>query len=442
MSDSGSAAPTPTSSPEQSVNPGGMRRVIVGVSLGQAIEWYDYAIYGYLAGSIGVTFFPAEDKTATMLAAYAAFAVSFFIRPLGGMLFGSIGDRLGRKNTLAAILLLIGGSTFAIGVLPGYATIGIAAPLLLIALRLLQGLSAGGELAGATAFLAEHSPDHKRGFLLGFSQVGASLGPLIGASLVAALTSSMGPTVVDQWVWRVPFLLAGPVAVVGLYVRLRLEESPIFREVLAAGHRPKAPLRSAFRQHGWGLARCTGVAVTHMIPYYLILTYLPNQLKETGQLPGGSAYLATTLALIAQILVTPIAAALTDRFGRRPVAATAAFAYAILAFPIFMGMNTAGTAVVLLCQIGLGIIFGIYTGSVFPLMVEMFPTQARYTSMAIGYNVAAAAFGGTAPLIATTLVATTGNVSSPAFYLIGGAVLSLICIAKSRETARTSLSAA
>lgn len=441
MSDIGrGGAQTPTSLHAEPADPAALRRVIFGVSIGQAVEWYDYAIYGYLASSIGVTFFPSEDSTATMLAAYAVFAVSFFIRPLGGMLFGSIGDRVGRKNTLATIVLLIGGSTFAIGTLPGYAVLGLAAPILLIVLRLLQGLSAGGELAGATAFLAEHSPDTRRGFLLGFSQVGASFGPLIGASMVTILTSTMGSDAVDQWAWRIPFLIAGPVAVIGLYLRLRVEETPIFREVLAAGDRPNAPLRSAFRKHGWGLVRCTGVAVTHMIPYYLILTYLPNHLKDTGQLPDGGPYLATMLALVAQMLTTPIAASLTDRLGRRPVTATAALAYIILAYPLFSGMYTAGLTVVLVCQIALGIVFGIYTGSVFPLMVEMFPTEARYTSMAIGYNVAAAAFGGTAPLIATTLVATTGDASAPAFYLIGGAIISLVCIFRSRETAGTSLS--
>ncbi|ART74269.1 hypothetical protein BTO20_37145 (plasmid) [Mycobacterium dioxanotrophicus] len=416
-----------------------MRRVIFGAAIGQGVEWYDYAIYGYLAGSIGAAFFPSDNRSVTVLAAYAAFAVSFFIRPLGGVLFGYIGDRIGRRNTLAVVILLISGSTFLIGLLPGYAVLGVAAPVLLLAMRLIQGLSAGGELAGAVAFLAEHAPVHKRGYIVGFGEMAANAGPLIGASLVALLAGSLGDTVVDDWAWRIPFLLAGPIGLVGLFLRLRVDESPIFQEVAAAGKRAKSPLREAVRQDRGAIVRCTGVAITHMVPYYLILAYLPNHLTEGGRLPAGSAYFVVAVALVVKIAVTPFAARSSDRFGRRPVMALAGLGYVVLAYPVFVWIDSGGLVVVLLCQVMLGIIFGVYSGCVFTMMVEMFPTQTRFTSMAIGYNAAAALAGGTAPFIATWLVTATGNGSSPALYLIGGAVISLIAIAVSGETSGTSL---
>ncbi|CAN7698591.1 MFS transporter [Mycolicibacterium frederiksbergense] len=432
--------PTPVArSAPNALDPRSMRRVIFGAAIGQGVEWYDYAIYGYLAASIGAAFFPSEDRNVTVLAAYAAFAVSFLVRPLGGILFGYIGDRIGRKNTLSIVILLISGSTFLIGLLPGYAVLGVAAPVLLLALRLLQGLSAGGELAGAVAFLAEHAPVRKRGYIVGFGEMAANAGPLIGASLVALLASSLGDNVMDEWAWRIPFLIAGPIGLVGLYLRLRVDESPVFQEVVTAGKRAKSPLREALRQDGGAILRCTGVAITHMVPYYLILAYLPNHLAQSGRLPAGSAYFVVAVALVVKIAVTPFAARASDRFGRKPITALAALSYAILAYPVFVWMTNGGLVAVILSQVMLGVIFGIYSGCVFTMMVEMFPTQTRFTSMAIGYNAAAALAGGTAPFIATWLVATTGNGSSPAFYLIGAAVLSLIAIAASTETAGTSL---
>ncbi|QSE87998.1 MFS transporter (plasmid) [Rhodococcus pseudokoreensis] len=434
----GESARTVRSAP-QSVDTQSMRRVIFGAAIGQGVEWYDYAIYGYLAGSVGAVFFPSEDRNAALLSAYAAFAVSFLIRPLGGVLFGYIGDRIGRKNTLAVVILLISGSTCLIGLLPGYAAIGIAAPVLLLVLRLLQGLSAGGELAGAVAFLAEHAPVRKRNYIVGFGEMAANAGPLIGASVVAFLATSLGDTAMDDWAWRIPFLIAGPIGLVGLFLRLRVDESPIFQEVVAAGKRAKSPLREAVRQEGGAILRCTGIAVTHMVPYYLILAYLPNHLEESGRLPAGSAYFIVVIALLVKIAVTPVAARSSDRFGRKPVMALAAVGYMALSYPIFAWMNTGGLVAVVLCQVILGIIFGMYSACVFAMMVEMFPTQTRFTSMAIGYNAAAALAGGTAPFIATWLVAVTGNGSAPAFYLIGGAVVSLIALAVSRETAGISL---
>lgn len=417
----------------------GLRRVIAGAAIGQGVEWYDYAIYGYLAGSIGAAFFPSDDHAVTVLAAYAAFAVSFLIRPLGGLIFGVLGDRMGRRTTLALVVTIISAATFLIGVLPGYAVLGVAAPIILLVLRLVQGLSAGGELAGAVSFLAEHSPRRRRGLIVGIGEVAASAGPLFGATLVALLAAGLSQDAVDDWAWRIPFVLAGPIGLIGLYLRLRVEETPIFRAILAAGEEAKAPIREALRNNTGAIVRCTGVAITHLVPYYLILAYLPNHLAESGRLPDGSAYFVTVIALVVKIATIPVATMLSDRAGRRPLLAVGAIGYAVLGYPLFALMDAGGLAVVLICQVILGVLFGIYSGCVFAMMVEMFPARTRFTSLAISYNAAAAIFGGTAPLIATWLVAVTEDGRSAALYMIFGAVISLIAIAMSRETGRGEL---
>lgn len=417
----------------------GLRRVIAGAAIGQGVEWYDYAIYGYLAGSIGATFFPSDNHAVSVMAAYASFAVSFLIRPVGGLVFGVLGDRLGRRNTLAMVIVMISVATFIVGALPGYAAMGIAAPMILLLLRLVQGLSAGGELAGAISFLAEHSPRRRRGFIVGIGEMAASAGPLFGATLVAVLALGLGQSAVDHWAWRIPFLLAGPIGLIGLYLRLKVEETPIFKEILAAGEEAKTPVRDALRDNRWPIVRCTGVAISHMIPYYLILTYLPNHLAESGRLPDGSAYFVTVVALVVKIATIPFATKLSDRFGRRPLLAVGAAGYVLLSYPLFALMDSGGLAVVAACQVVLGVIFGTYSGCVFSMMVEMFPARTRFTSMAIAYNVAAAVFGGTAPLVATWLITVTGDARSAAYYIIFGALISIVAIAVSKETGRREL---
>ncbi|GAA5128162.1 MFS transporter [Pseudonocardia adelaidensis] len=414
-------------------------RAVAGASVGNAVEWFDYSMYGYLSASIAVVFFPSENPTTAMLATFAAFAVSFVIRPVGGLFFGSMGDRIGRRNTLAIVVLLISGSTFAVGLLPGYAVIGVAAPILLITLRLLQGFSAGGEVAGSTAFLAEYAPVARRGFVVSFQNISAFLGALAGSSLVTALVAGLGTEVLNSWAWRIPFLVAGPLGLAALYLRLKLEDTPAFRDLQETGEVSSAPLRESVRGNVPNIARTFALAVMHNMPFYIILTYLPTYLVGRDDLPGGGPYLAASVALVTAVLVLPAAGALSDRIGRRPVAAGAAIGYLLLAYPIFMLMSGGNLLGVLVGQVILGLLFGVYGSAPFSMMVELFPTRTRYSAVAIGYNLAAAAFGGTAPLVCALIVDWTGDDRSPAFYLMAATVLAIVAIFTAPETARTRL---
>ncbi|WP_031469605.1 MFS transporter [Sciscionella sediminilitoris] len=416
----------------------GLLRPVIGASIGNAIEWFDYSVYGYLSASIATVFFPKADPSAALLSTFAAFAVAFLARPFGGLFFGSLGDRLGRRNVLATVVLLVSGSAFAVGLLPGYQSIGVAAPILLVLLRLLQGFSAGGEVAGSTAFLAEYAPDRRRGYWISFQNFSAFCGALLGSALVTVLTSTLGQDVVTAWAWRIPFLVAAPLGLAALYLRLRLDDTPAFARLREQGVVAKAPLRETVRGNGANIARAFALSAAHNVPYYLILTYIPTYLATHTDLLGGS-FLAAGVALLVAILVLPLAGRISDRIGRRPVAAAAALGYVVLSYPLFVLLNTGDLTAVLLGQAVLGVLFGTFGSAPFAMMVELFPTRTRYSAMSVGYNLAAAALGGTAPLIASLLVEVTGDSRSPAYYLIAGALLALVAIRSSPETARDPL---
>lgn len=409
---------------------------ISGAAVGNMLEWFDYSLYGYLSATLAKVFFPSSDPIVSLIAAFAAFSVAFITRPLGALFFGSLGDRLGRRDTLAIVVCLISVSTVLVGVLPGYDAIGIAAPLLLVALRMLQGFSAGGEAGGALAFLAEYAPTHRRGVVIGFFNMSAGLGALSGSGLVLAITTTFGQIAVEAWAWRLPFLIAGPIGLGALWLRLRIEETPAFRLHVEREGAAQAPLREALRDDWRSIIKCLGVAITHGIPYYLILAYLPSFLVSSGRLSTRQALAASGLAFLASVLVIPFAAALSDRWGRRPVALSAALAYFVIALPLFQTVVDSSVDVVIATIASVGILIGIYGSAPFCMMTELFPTRTRYSAMSVGYNLAMVLFGGTAPLISASLTKVTGDPSSPAYFLMGGAVLSMVAILASPETSR------
>lgn len=409
---------------------------ISGAAVGNMLEWFDYSLYGYLSATLAKVFFPSSDPIVSLIAAFAAFSVAFVTRPLGALFFGSLGDRLGRRDTLAIVVGLISVSTGLVGVLPGYEAIGIAAPLLLVALRMIQGFSAGGEAGGALAFLAEYAPTRRRGVVIGFYNMSAGIGALSGSGLVLAITSIFGQTAVEAWAWRLPFLIAGPIGLGAFWLRLRIEETPAFRLHLEREGAAQAPLREALRDDWRSIVKCLGVAISHGIPYYLILAYLPSYLVSTGRLSSGQALAASGLAFLGSVIVIPFAAALSDRVGRRPVAFTAALAYLVVALPLFRIVVGSTPEVVIATMASVGVLMGMYGSAPFCMMTELFPTRTRYSAMSVGYNVAMVLFGGTAPLISASLTKLTGNPSSPAYFMMGGAVLSIFAILASPETSR------
>ncbi|MGE0215840.1 MFS transporter [Mycolicibacterium sp.] len=412
------------------------RRAVAAAAVGNAIEWYDYTIYGYLAVILGAVFFPSDDPATSLLATFAAFALAFVIRPIGGMVFGSLGDRLGRQRTLATVVVLISAATFLVGVLPGYAVIGVWAPVLLVALRVVQGLSAGGEVGGATAFLAEYAPDRKRALQVAWLNMSAVPGCLAGALLVTVLMAALPPESMSSWGWRVPFLLAGPLGIAGLYLRLKIEDTPEFKALVAAGEVKRITLRQTISGNASRIVLCGAMAVTHVVGFYLLLAYIPNFLATTHGYARGGALMSTMVALVVALCVLPLTAALSDRVGRRPLMAAAGAGYLVFAYPIFMLLADGGVMQVVLAQALLGALFGTYAGAPFAAMIELFSTRVRYTAFSVGYNLSVALFGGTAPMIAAWLLTTTGVPTAPAFYVMFAAIVALSAAAVAPETAR------
>ena len=416
-----------------------IRRAIVGAAVGNAVEWFDFAVYGYLAATIGALFFPSNNPTASLLASFAVFGAAFFVRPLGGFVFGPMGDRIGRQRTLALVIILMSVATFAMGLLPTYAVIGIWAPLLLVVLRLLQGFSAGGEFGGASTFLAEYSPDDRRGYLVSWIEFSAVGGFLLGSATVLALTTGLGEDAMSSWGWRIPFLLAGPLGLVGLYIRLKLEDTPEFRALESTGEVSNSPLRETIVQNWKAILQVAGLVIIQNAGFYIVLVYMPTYFsQELGFTSTGSS-LSTVLTLLAAMALIPPLGALSDRVGRKPVLAASCIGFALLSYPLFMLMQLGNLFAAVLAHVALGGLLAIFLSATIAALTELFPTRVRYGGFSIGYNISVAIFGGAAPFLATFLISVTGNPLSPALYLIAGAVATFVTLLTITETARTPL---
>jgi MHS family proline/betaine transporter-like MFS transporter len=416
-----------------------VRRAIAGAAIGNCVEWFDFAVYGYLAATLGAVFFPSEDPTVSLLASFAVFGVAFLVRPLGGFFFGPLGDRIGRQRVLAAVILLMSFATFVIGILPGYAAIGVLAPVLLVLARCLQGFSAGGEFGGGAAFMAEYSSDGRRGLGTSWLQFSTLIGFVLGSGSVLLLTSVLSEEALTDWGWRIPFLVAGPLGAVGLYIRLRLEDTPEFRALERAGEVAAAPFRETVTQNWGPILRVMGITAVQWVGFYMVLTYM--QTYFTGQLgfsaPGAS--LSTLLTLLVAMVLIPPLGALSDRVGRRPVLMAACAGFVVLTYPLFLLMNTGSAVAAVAAHMTLGAILAVFLSTTMAALTELFATRVRYGGLSIGYNVNGALLGGTAPLFATYLVSTTGSPLAPAFYLMVAAAVTLVVVATIPETARTPL---
>lgn len=412
-----------------------MRRAVGAATIGNITEWYDYATYGYLAVILGAVFFPNENPTVSLLLSFGTFAVSFLVRPLGSLFFGPLGDRIGRQRTLVITIVLMASATFTAGLLPGYGAIGILAPILLLLVRLVQGFSAGGEYGGASTFTAEYAPDDRRGFWTSFMEFGSLAGFLLASGLVTSLTFALSEDAMTSWGWRVPFLVAGPLGFVGLYLRYKLEDTPSFRALEHTEEVSQTPLRDTLTQHWRQVLMATGILIYSSIGAYLILSYMPSYFSETLGLGGTTSQLVVFIAIAFVMVLIPFAGILSDRVGRKPMLIGASVGFALFAYPAFWLMSLgswfpalSGLLIISLCQI---LILGT-TPSALP---ALFPTRVRCGGFAIGYNIAFGVFGGTAPLVATYLVSATGSNFAPAYYLIAAALVSLVPILLSPETA-------
>lgn len=405
-------------------------KVIAASAAGTMIEWYDFYIFGSLAAIMSGLFFPKENPTAGFLLTLATFATGFAVRPFGALVFGRIGDLVGRKYAFLVTLLIMGGATFLIGVLPTYEQAGVVAPLLLVALRLLQGLALGGEYGGAAVYVAEHVPDKKRGFYTSFIQTTATLGLFVSLGVVLAVRTSMSETDFKAWGWRIPFLLSVLLVGMSLYIRMRLRESPLFTQLKNSGKASVQPLRDTMKN--WRVmflvlfGAAAGQAVVWYTGQFYALFFLQNVLK-IGLVPA-SVIVAVALALGTPFFI--VFGALSDRIGRKKVMMAGNLIAALSYYPIYQAMHAASQPlrpVVMTLLVFVQVIFvTMVYGPIAAFLVEAFPAKIRYTSLSLPYHIGNGWFGGFTPLIATAVVARTGHIYAGLWYPISIAMLTFI----------------
>jgi len=416
-----------------------IRRAVRGAAIGNTVEWFDFAIYGFLATYIAEKFFPSGDETAALLNTFAIFAAAFFMRPLGGFFFGPLGDRIGRQKVLALVILLMSCSTFAIGLVPSYDTIGVFAPLLLLFLRCLQGFSAGGEYGSGACFLAEYASDKHRGFVVSFLVWSVVVGFLLGSLTVTGLETVLSEGAMDSYGWRIPFLIAGVLGAVGLYIRLRLGDTPEFEALRDEGEVASSPLKEAVTTSWRPILQIAGLVVIHNVGFYIVFTFLPSYFTKTLGFTKTDAFVSITVASLVALILIPPLGALSDRIGRKPLLIVGSLAFAVFAYPLFLMLNAGSLAVAIAAHAGLAAIESVFVCASLAAGAELFATRVRSSGYSIGYNVSVALFGGTAPYVATWLVARTGNDLAPAYYVIVAALVTLITVLTMRETARRPL---
>lgn len=409
------------------------RRAVRAAVIGNVLEWYDFAVYGYVATTISKTFFPSGDEVGALLATFATFGLGFVARPLGGIVLGRMGDTRGRKAALLFTIFAMAIGTVGVGLIPGYATIGIAAPLLLVACRLLQGFAAGGEWGGATAFIVEWAPKHRRGFYASFQQASVAAGLVLGSGVAALLSTALSADQVDAWGWRILFLLGGALVPVGFYMRRNIDETPAFR----AAHADPAPPPA----RAWVLAaKAFGFTILWTVSYYVILYYMPTFTQKYAGLSRVAALWSNTVGLVVLVAAVPVMGLWSDRIGRKPLLLACCAAFALFTYPLFaLMLSGASLPGIIAIQVLFGLMIAMFSGPGPAAIAEIFPTASRSTWMSTGYSLATCIFGGFAPFIATWLIGVTGSPIAPTYYLIVAAVVSLIVIATLRETAHDDL---
>lgn len=420
---------------EAEVAPGVLRKVLTASFIGNFVEWFDYASYGYFATVIAVVFFPDIAPSAALMATFAVFAISFVIRPLGGIIWGSIGDKVGRRTALSWSILIMSGATTAIALLPGYAQVGMLAPALLLLIRMVQGFSASGEYAGAASFIAEYSPVRKRGFYTSIVPASTAAGLLAGSLMSATLFWLLSDAQMQSFGWRLPFLLGLPLGLVGLYIRLRLEDTPKFRELEQHHHVEAMPVRELFRDYRRQILIAFGVTCLNAVGFYLILSYMPTYLITEMGMGESESFLAASISLAVYIGLIFLMGILSDRFGRKTALITASLLFMALTVPLFSLLGGASFGTIILIQIAFGALLTINDGTLPTFLTEIFPTKVRFSGFAFSFNSANALFGGTAPFVATWLIALTGSKMAPAWYLVAAAAVALVAMVASRETA-------
>jgi len=411
------------------------RRAVSAAVIGNVLEWYDFSVYAFVAVIIARKFFPSDNEVSALLATFLAYGLGFVARPLGGIILGRVGDTHGRKTALLITIALMAIGTVLVGMLPTYAAIGVAAPLLLVVARLMQGFSAGGEWGSSTAYIVEWAPQDKRGLYGSFQQMSVVAGLLLGSGIAALMNTIFTPDQMDAWGWRVPFLLGGILGPVGLWMRRTIDETPAYAKARAVPA-PTAPTESGLVM----AARAFGFTIVWTVCFYILLSYMPTYTQKYVKLSASAALWANTIGLLVLMLGIPLMGILSDRIGRKPLLLACCIAFVVLPYPIFSFLvSGASFAQLVAVQVLFAIMISCFSGAGPAAIAEMFPTRLRSTWMTSGYALAVAIFGGFAPAISVYLIDRFNSPLAHTFYLIAAAVVSTIVIAMMRETAHEPL---
>ncbi len=413
------------------------RRAILSCAVGNFFELFDFTIYGFFAVAITRAFYP---EGVSMYGTYAAFGAAFLMRPVGAIVLGAYGDRMGRRAALVVTIGLMAGATGAVGLIPTYAAIGAWAPLLLVLCRLLQGFSTGGEWGGAAAFLVEYAPPGKRGLTGSWQQFSTQIGSLTGSISAALLASNLSQEDFYAWGWRIPFLCGFLLGPVGYFLRKKVAETPAFERAVVTKTVERAPLAVALREFGPRMLQAFGLSIVGCIANFIFVVYLVAYAIKTLHLPPGAAFTCAVASGLVVVVLTPFVGALSDRIGRRPLILACGLLNLVFDYPLFLLAVRGGTFESLLLALVCNAMFqALYTGTIPSILAEMFPTRVRYTALSVSYGFAVVMFGGFAPLVSTWLVDLTGNPLTPAFYVMTGGALSAIAILSMKEYANAPL---
>jgi MFS transporter, MHS family, proline/betaine transporter len=408
------------------------RKAVTAAVIGNVLEWYDFAVYGYVAAIIGRNFFPGQDDVTQLLATFLAFGLGFVARPIGGIVIGRMGDTHGRKAALLLTIFLMAAGTVLIGILPTYASIGFFAPLLLVVARLMQGFSAGGEWGGSTSFIVEWAPAGRRGLFGSFQQMSVVGGLLLGSSFAALLSSLLDPATMNDWGWRVPFLVGGLLGPVGIYMRRRIDETPAYVRVAQQTALPRSG------PSGFALAaRAFGFTIVWTVCFYILLTYMPTWTQKYMKLSAAAALWSNTIGLVVLVVAIPLMGYLSDRHGRKPLLVGCCIAFIIVPYPLFTYLvsGNASFGMLIAVQILFALLISMFSGAGPAAIAEIFPTSSRSTWMTAGYALSVAIFGGFAPYISVWMIDRFGSPTVHIYYLIAAAVVSTAVIWGLKETA-------
>ena len=409
-------------------------RAILAASIGNALEWYDFSVYAFFAIYISHNVFPNQGSAAALINAFLIYGVAFVARPVGAVVFGAYGDRSGRRAALTLSLILMAAGSLCIAIAPPYAVIGIGAPLLIVCGRLLQGLSAGGEIGGAVSFLVEHAPPERRGTYAAWLQSSMGVSNILGALTGATLSAALTPEQLGSWGWRVPFVLGLSVAPVGLWLRASLEETPAFeaaeRERAAQPKHLLTSLRDVFVEQPRALAVAAGISIVWVVAVYTLLLYMPTYVQRSLGFTPSQAFTASVVGNVAMAVGCILAGRLSDRIGRTLTVRIGTLLLLVATYPVLAWVvSTRTVSALFIGQTLFCAIVSVFTGSVPAVLASLFPARLRSTGVSLTYNFAAVVFGGFAPAVLTFLTESTHNTMAPAFYVVAAATVSLIALA-------------